>query len=82
MYKLIKLNITIKPNIKFEYNGYFQDEYDLVQFYLSTLVKNGQIMSNYSIIKSNKKYIVYCTIPDITTLSEKYYGFEISKYIF
>lgn len=72
MYKLIKLNITIKPNINIEYNGYFQDEYELVQFYLSTLVKNGQIMSNYSIIKSNKKYIVYCTISDITTLSEKY----------
>ena len=81
MYKLIKMKIQIKQDVVIEWNAFFRNEYEMISYFLSTMHKNGQIMSDYSMLKEDCYYIVYCTVPDIETLEEKYYN-EYSKKVY
>lgn len=72
MYKFIKLTILVSSDIDYENEVFFKDEDGLIKDYLMTLNKNGQIMSDYSLLKDNDKYIVYCNVAEVDAINEKY----------
>ena len=65
MYKIAKIYIHI-------INAYKYDKIGLLMDYLSVLYKNGQILSNYNLVKADNDYIATVTTTDNDSLDDKY----------
>lgn len=79
MYKFIRLNIGVKPDNEAEYKSVFEDEYELVAYYLSAMYKNGQVMYDYVITRCGVGYMVYCTVPNVELLEERFNNEYVSS---
>jgi len=54
---------------------------DLFWDYFSCLYKNGQILKNYEMIKTNDGFAVFVTLPEDDALNEKHNNIYVSEYL-
>ena len=74
MCHLLNLEIRVKADeINYDEEKYFSNEQELIEDYLCTLYRNGQIYSDFSLIKIEQhKYRVFVNVPNLESISEKY----------
>ena len=66
MCKLLELDIYVKTDeINFDEEKFFSNEQELIEDYLLTLYRNGQIYSDYNLINTQQhKYKAFVTVPN------------------
>ena len=71
---LLNLEIRVKANeTDYSKEKFFSNEQELVEDYLCTLYRNGQIYADYSLIRTDQHcYEAYVNVPNTESISEKY----------
>lgn len=74
MCRLLKLNIRVKADeINYNEEKFFSDEQELIEDYLCTLYRNGQIYSDYNLIHVEQhRYEAFINVPDPESVREQY----------
>lgn len=74
MCRLLNLEIRVKADeIDYNEEKFFSDDQGLVEDYLCSLYRNGQIYSDYNLIHIEQhKYQAFVNVPNSESLSEKY----------
>ncbi len=71
---LLELNICVKADeVNYEEEKFFSNEQELIEDYLLTLYRNGQIYSDYNLINIGKhKYKAFINVPNSESIKIKY----------
>lgn len=74
MCRLLNLEIRVKSDeINYNEEKFFSNEQELIEDYLCTLYRNGQIFSDYNLVNIEQhKYQAFVNVPNLESLSEKY----------
>lgn len=73
MCRLLKLEIYVKTGeINFNEEKFFSNEQELIEDYLCSLYRNGQIYSDYNLIRTKQNmYEAFVNVPDPESICEK-----------
>lgn len=73
MCRLLKLEICVKTDeINFNEEKFFSNEQKLIEDYLCTLYRNGQIYSDYNLIRTKQNlYEAFINVPNSESICEK-----------
>lgn len=73
MCRLLKLEICVKTDeINFNEEKFFSNEQELIEDYLCSLYRNGQIYSDYNLIRTKQNmYEAFVNVPDPESICEK-----------